>query len=90
VDRNAARPFGVWGVIVELPVHPSLRLVGEVAGESVQGQRAENSGLLGVIWQASRRIAWDAAVRHGLTRGAPDWECTTGVTFGFELPRMTR
>jgi hypothetical protein len=88
VDRRAARPFGVWGVIAELPVHPQWRVVGEVAGESVQGQRAENSGLLGVIWQASRRIAWDAAVRRGLTRGAPDWEYTMGVTFGFAGPEI--
>jgi len=87
VDRSAARPFGVWGMIGEVPVQPGLRVVGEVSGESVRGERANNSALLGVIWQpSSRNIYWDAAVRRGITRGAPDWEVTTGVTFGFALP----
>jgi hypothetical protein len=87
IDRRAAKPFGVWGVIGELPVHPKLRIVGEVAGESVQGELANNSTLLGVIWQpSSRNVYWDVAVRRGITRGAPDWEVTTGVTFGFSVP----
>jgi hypothetical protein len=87
VDRSAAKPFGVWGVIGELPLHPRLRVVGEVAGESVQGEPANNSTLLGVIWQpSSRNVSWDVAVRRGITRGAPDWQITTGVTFGFGLP----
>jgi hypothetical protein len=87
IERSAAKPFGVWGVIGELPVHPRLRVVGEVAGESVQGEPANNSALLGVIWQpSSRNVYWDVAVRRGITRGAPDWEVTTGVTFGFVLP----
>jgi hypothetical protein len=87
VDRSAARPFGVWGMIGELPVQPGLRVVGEVSGESVRGERANNSALLGVIWQpSSRNVYWDAAVRRGITRGAPDWEVTTGLTFGFALP----
>jgi hypothetical protein len=89
IDRGAARPFGVWGVIGELPIHPRLRIVGEVAGESVQGTPANNSALLGVIWQPSaRNVSWDIAVRRGITRGAPDWEVTTGVTFGFGLPKL--
>jgi hypothetical protein len=91
VDRSAARPFGVWGVIGELPVHPKLRVVSEVTGESVRGERANNSILLGVIWQPwSRNVYWDAAVRRGITRDAPEWEVTTGVTFGFSLPGARR
>ena len=70
VDRSAARPFGVWGMIGEVPVQPGLRVVGEVSGESVRGERANNSALLGVIWQpSSRNVYWDAAVRRGITRG---------------------
>ncbi len=89
VDRSAAKPFGVWGVIGELPVRPKLRVVGEISGESVQGERANDSALVGVIWQpTSRSVSWDAAVRHGITRSAADWEFTTGVTFGFALPTV--
>src|SRR5213076_1404630 len=38
-DRAAAQPFGVWGLISELPILPRFRLVSEIAGESVTGQR---------------------------------------------------
>jgi hypothetical protein len=87
IDRSAAKPFGLWGVIGELPVHPRLRVVAEVAGESVEGKPAKNSALLGVIWQpSSQNVYWDVAVRRGMTRGAPDWEVTTGITFAVSLP----
>ncbi len=87
IDRSAAKPFGLWGVIGELPVHPKLRIVAEVAGERVGSQPANNSALLGVIWQPSaRNVYWDVALRRGFTGGAPDWEVTTGVTFAFSLP----
>jgi hypothetical protein len=80
IDRSAAKPFGLWGVIGELPVHPRLRVVAEVAGENVVAKPANNSALLGVIWQpSSKNVYWDVAVRRGMTRGAPDWEVTTGM-----------
>ena len=41
VDREALRPFGVWGVITELPIGATVRLVGEVNGESVQRARRQ-------------------------------------------------
>src|SRR5262249_27527740 len=44
VDREETRPFGVWGVITELPIGATVRLVGEVNGESVHGEAANNSG----------------------------------------------
>ena len=90
-DRTDARPFGFWGVIGELPVRPDLRLVGEVAGESTKGALPQNSGLLGFIWEpAASNVFLDAGVRRGLSRGAPDWQFTAGVTFGFSLPSFSR
>ena len=87
VDRAATRPFAVWGVITELPIVPRLRLVGEVNGESVQGQAANNSGLLGFLWQPPwSPVVVDAGLRRGFSRGAPDWLFTAGLTFGFPLP----
>ena len=87
IDRSAAKPFALWGVIGELPVHPRLRVVAEVTGESIEGKPANNSALLGVIWQpSSQNVYWDVAVRRGMTRGAPDWEVTTGITFAVSLP----
>ena len=87
VDREGTRPFAVWGLITELPVVPQLRVVGEVNGESVHGQAANNSALLGVLWQAPLpNVVFDAGIRRGFSHGAPDWLFTTGVTFSFPLP----
>ena len=90
LDRGG-RGFGVWGVIGELPVHSKLRLVGEVNGQSTEGDRPNNSALLGIIWQpTSKNLFLDAAVRHGISRGAPDWQFTMGLTFGFSAPTLSR
>ena len=86
VDREGTRPFAVWGLITELPVVPQLRLVGEVNGESVHGQAANNSALLGVLWQSPLpSVVFDVGIRRGFSHGAPDWLFTTGVTFSFPL-----
>jgi hypothetical protein len=87
LDREATRPFGVWGVITELPIGATVRLVGEVNGESVHGHAASNSGLLGVLWQPRwLNAVVDAGLRRGFSRGAPDWLFTTGLTLSFPLP----
>ena len=81
VDRAKANPFAIWGVIVELPLLPHFRLVGEVNGESVTGERADNSGLFGFIWQPlSSEVFIDVGVRRGISRAASDWQFTTGLT----------
>jgi hypothetical protein len=41
IERTGAQPFGIWGVIGELHVHPRFRLVGEVAGEGTRGGAPE-------------------------------------------------
>ena len=91
LDRDDRHAFAIWGVIGELPVHPKLRAVGEVNGESTQGQRPNNSALLGVIWHpTSKNVFLDAGVRRGISRAAPDWQFTIGLTFGFSLPTSSR
>jgi len=83
--------FGIWGVIGELPLHSKLRLVGEVNGESTEGERPNNSALLGLIWQpTSKNLFLDAGVRHGISRAARDWQFTMGLTFGFSVPPVSR
>ena len=72
-------------------MRPRLRLVGEVAGESTKGALPNNSALLGVIWQAAAaKVFLDAGVRRGISRGAPDWQFTAGVTVGFSLASAAR
>jgi hypothetical protein len=86
VDRSDARPFVTWGVIGEVPLTARFRFVSEVNGEGTKGQRPNNSVLVGFIWQPSTaNIFLDAAMRRGISSGAPDWEFTAGVTFGFKL-----
>lgn len=87
VNRAKADPFTVWGVIVELPILQNVRLVGEVNGESGEGERADNSGLFGLIWQpASSALSVDLGLRKGVSSAAPDWQLTTGLTFAFSPP----
>jgi len=78
-------------LIGELPVTARFRVVSEVNGESTKGQRPINSALVGFIWQpSSANVFLDAAIRRGISGGAPDWEFTAGVTFGFTLARSPR
>lgn len=86
VNRAEAKPFAIWGLIVELPVLPNFRLVGEVNGESAKRELANNSGLLGFIWQLpSSKVLIDIGIRRGISRRAPDWQFTMGLTFSFPL-----
>ncbi len=90
VERAEANPFAVWGVIVELPVIPNIRVVGEVNGESTETKPANNSALLGFIWRhLSSQVYIDAGIRKGITRGAPDWQFTMGLTFSFPVLSST-
>ncbi len=90
VDRVKTNPFAIWGVIVELPVLPFFRFVGEVNGESAKGRLANNSGLLGFIWQPpSSNVLVDAGIRRGMSSGAPDWQFTMGLTFSFPISWST-
>lgn len=87
VDRAQGNPFAIWGVIVELPALQNLRLVGEINGESIKGEPANNSGLFGFIWQPpSSHVLIDAAIRRGISSGAPDWLFTMGITFHVPVP----
>lgn len=90
VDRRQTNPFILWGVIVEFSSLPSLRLVGEVSGESIRQEVPDDSALLGFIWQLpSPAILLDAGVRKRISSGAPDWLFTTGLSWSFTLPTVT-
>jgi hypothetical protein len=85
VDRMDGTAFGLWGVILEYPLSEDLRLVAELNGESLRGEGAENSGLLGVIWEPSSLpdLTLDLGIRRGTSRAAADWGATLGLTFSF-------
>jgi hypothetical protein len=67
VDRARTNPFMVLGVIAEMPIIAKLRLVGEVNGENARSKSADNSALIGFIWEAPwRNVFVDAGVRRGI------------------------
>jgi hypothetical protein len=90
VDIRAAPPSFPRLGIPTLRLFPHFRLVGEVNGESVEGELADNSGLLGFIWQPpSSAVFIDAGVRRGISRAASDWLFTMGLTWSFSLPSIS-
>ena len=82
VERETLEPIALWGVIVEHPITKEFRIAAEVNGESVRGAPASNSALLGLLWKRSE-ITYDAGLRFGLTKDAPDIAFTAGLTFKF-------
>ncbi len=85
VDRANHDAFALWGVIVEHSVTSSLKLVAEFNGESLRSEAAENSGLLGMVWESSAipGLTLDLGIRHGSSRAAPDWGATMGLSYSF-------
>ena len=70
-------------MIAELLVLPKFRVVGEIDGENTRGKSTDASALLGFIWNPQvSNVSIDAGIRRGITRVAPAWMFTTGVTFG--------
>src|SRR5436190_3950437 len=81
-QRGSSDSFGLWGIIVERPISKSLRLAAELNGEFGHGLSAEHSVLAGALWDF-HKITFDAGVRFGLTKSAPDIAFTTGLTLRF-------
>ena len=73
------------GSIIEGPSKWTVRPVAEVFYEREFGQEQTISGLVGLIWQVSDKLAVDAAFRHALTNGHPVNEARAGVTFAVPL-----
>ena len=84
VDRMDNNPFVICGVIAELPIVPKFRIVGEIDGENTKGKSIDASALIGFIWNPPvSNLSIDAGIRRGISRAAPAWMFTTGLTFGF-------
>ena len=88
VDQDSARLFVTWGLIGELPLTRTIRLVGEINGQGERESSAENSGLVGLIWETGwRDAAFDAGVRRGLAAVDPAYALTAGVSIPFAVGR---
>ena len=73
------------GSIIEGPSKWTVRPVAEVFYEKEFGQEETISGLVGLIWQVSDKLAFDAAFRHALTNGHSVNEVRAGLTFAIPL-----
>jgi hypothetical protein len=85
IDRIDHSSFGLWGIALEHPVKPNLKLVAELNGESLKGEAAETSGLLGMVWEPTSisGLELDLGIRRGASDEAADWGATMGLTFSF-------
>ena len=88
VDQLASNAFATWGLIGELPLTKTLRAVGEINGQGERRLTADNSGLIGLIWEPGwHDAAFDAGVRRGLASVDPDYALTAGISIPFYVGR---
>jgi hypothetical protein len=75
------------GTILEGPHDWPVRPVAEAFYEKEYGGLRTTSGLLGAIWQAGEKLAFDAAVREARINAHTLTEVRLGVTFAFGIVR---
>jgi hypothetical protein len=77
------RDFLSYGIALEWPLRERLAAVAEVAGRAGEGRPgadAHSEGRVGL--RLSRgRLAWDAALRRGLTKWDGTWGATVGLAW---------
>jgi len=88
VEPGGDEPGLIWGAIVEHAIVGRLRGVAELNGESVRQQEADNSALVGAIWEIEappplHGLSLDVGVRHAISRAADEWGGTAGFTVAF-------
>ncbi len=82
VEREESCRGFFSGFILESPPWKGARVVGEVFWEKAEGEEAEASFLVGVIYEKGD-IAFDLALRHGIA--SDFFALTAGLTFGFRI-----
>jgi hypothetical protein len=86
LSQDDTLPFVSWGLIVEHPLIPGLRAVGELNGFDEWAALPDHSGLVGLIWDTPvKDLALDVGYRRGITAGAETWGVTTGFSLGLAM-----
>jgi hypothetical protein len=88
VDTVDTQPGVSWGVILEHALSGRLRAVAELNGEAVRGSAADDSALVGAIFDIAvppplHGLSLDVGVRRGISRAAGEWGGTAGFTAAF-------
>ncbi len=76
-----------YSMAVQFILTERWALVGEVVGvNNLNGRHGDDpiSGLLGTYYLITDKIVWDAGLEIGMTRAAPDFRFTTGLTLLFK------
>jgi hypothetical protein len=90
VEPGGVHPGPEWGIIVEHPLGGALRAVAEVNGESFTRSRADNSALVGAIYDVTtptplHELSLDVGIRHGISRDSDEWGGTAGFTIALPV-----
>ena len=80
VDNGLGQWQGAWAIAASRPLAQGFSITGEVSGIVQHGTRAQTHTLAGLDYNLSRQVVVDFAVAAGLSRAAPDWQITAGVT----------
>ena len=76
-----------YSMAVQFLLTEKWALVGEVVGvNNFNGRHGDDpfSGLIGTYHSITAKIIWDAGVEIGMSKAAPDFRLTTGLTWFFE------
>ena len=80
VDEGQGQWQGAWAIAASHPLPHGFTITGEVSGIVQHGTSAQAQALAGLNYNVSREIVLDVAVTAGLSRAAPDWQITAGIT----------
>jgi len=80
VDEGQGHWQGNWAIAASRPIPPGFTITGELSGIAQRGTSAQTQALAGIDYSVTRQVALDMAVVAGLSRTAPNWQVTAGVT----------
>ena len=80
VAANQASIVTNWSVAGSYPLNDRFTVATEASGNAQRGTAAASSALVALSYNVSRTLVVDVAASAGLSRNAPDWQITTGLT----------
>jgi len=75
-----------YGFALEYPLNEKFNLVGEINGENERRNKFDDNpmyGLIGFNYSLTESITYDLGVGFEISEASPDFNITTGLTFGF-------
>jgi len=79
-DEGQGQWQGQWAIAASRSLPQGFSITGELSGITQRGTSAQTQVLTGVDYTVSRQVVLDMAAVAGLSRAAPNWQVTAGVT----------